>query len=81
MNPFALALLETLRIDAANASSKSWDEFARPGAPQVDVVITVCDNAAGEVCPVLPGQPVSAHWGVDDPAAVAGADDLNARHS
>jgi arsenate reductase len=75
VNPFALELLALQRIAAGDARSKSWDEFARPGAPQVDIVITVCDNAAGEVCPVWPGSPVTAHWGVDDPAAVAGTDD------
>jgi arsenate reductase len=72
VNPLALELLAQLKIDAAGARSKSWDEFAQPGAPQFDVVITVCDRAAGEVCPVWPGQPVTAHWSVPDPAAATG---------
>ncbi len=72
VNPHALQLLERLRIPAAGARSKSWDEFAQAGAPQLDFVFTVCDNAAGEMCPVWPGQPVTAHWGVADPAAVQG---------
>jgi arsenate reductase (thioredoxin) len=76
VNPFALALLQKNRIDTAGLRSKSWDEFARPGAPALDFVFTVCDNAAGEVCPLWPGQPMSAHWGVGDPAAVEGADDV-----
>jgi arsenate reductase len=74
-NPFALELLAKNRIDTAGLRSKSWDEFARPGAPALDFVFTVCDNAAGEVCPIWPGQPISAHWGVNDPAAVAGSDE------
>lgn len=74
VNPYALALLERMRIPVAAPRSKSWDEFARAGAPPIDVVITVCDNAAGEVCPVWPGQPLTAHWGVEDPAAVRGSD-------
>jgi arsenate reductase len=73
VNPFALELLEKNRLDTSGLRSKSWDEFAQPGAPQMDFVFTVCDNAAGEACPVWPGQPVSAHWGVDDPAAVGGS--------
>jgi arsenate reductase (thioredoxin) len=76
VNPFALALLQKNRIDTAGLRSKSWDEFARPGAPALDFVFTVCDNAAGEVCPLWPGQPISAHWGVNDPAAVEGTDEL-----
>ena len=75
VNPFALELLNKNRIDTAGLRSKSWDEFARPGAPALDFVFTVCDNAAGEVCPIWPGQPVSAHWGVQDPAAVQGSDE------
>lgn len=72
VNPYALQLLERMRIPATDARSKPWDEFAQPGAPQLDFVFTVCDNAAGEVCPVWPGQPITAHWGVEDPAAEQG---------
>jgi len=74
-NPFALDLLAKNRIDTSDLRSKSWDEFAGPGAPVLDFVFTVCDNAAGEVCPIWPGQPISAHWGVNDPAAVMGSDE------
>ena len=74
VNPFALELLQKNRIDTSGARSKSWDEFARPGAPKLDFVFTVCDNAAGEVCPIWPGQPITAHWGVADPAVVTGTD-------
>jgi len=74
VNPFALELLQRTRIDPSNLRSKSWDEFAQPGAPRMHFVFTVCDQAAGEACPVWPGQPVTAHWGVDDPARVTGAD-------
>ena len=74
VNPFALEILEKNRIDTPNLRSKSWDEFARPGAPRMHFVFTVCDQAAGEVCPAWPGQPVTAHWGVDDPARVEGPD-------
>jgi len=74
VNTFALEILERNRIDTSNLRSKSWDEFARPGAPRMQFVFTVCDQAAGEVCPVWPGQPVTAHWGVDDPARAEGAD-------
>ncbi|HYE34041.1 arsenate reductase ArsC [Methylocaldum sp.] len=74
VNPFALERLEKERIPTEGARSKSWNEFARPAAPVLDFVITVCDNAAGEVCPAWPGQPITAHWGVPDPAAVAGSD-------
>ncbi|BBL58896.1 arsenate reductase ArsC [Methylomonas koyamae] len=69
VNPFALERLELEGITLPNARSKSWDEFARLDAPALDFVITVCDNAASEVCPVWPGQPMTAHWGVFDPAA------------
>lgn len=75
VNPFAIELLGKNRLPTAGLRSKSWDEFARPDAPQLDFVFTVCDSAAGEVCPIWPGQPISAHWGVEDPAAVEGSDD------
>jgi arsenate reductase (thioredoxin) len=75
VNPYALALLERLGISTTDLRSKVWDEFARPGAPLLDFVFTVCDNAAGEVCPYWPGHPMTAHWGVPDPAVVEGADD------
>jgi protein-tyrosine-phosphatase len=73
VHPEALALLRRLGFDTAGLRSKSWDAFARPGAPRLDFVFTVCDNAANEVCPVWPGQPMTAHWGVPDPAAVTGS--------
>jgi arsenate reductase (thioredoxin) len=79
VNIFALELLKQSRLPIADLRSKAWDEFAAPGAPQLDFVFTVCDNAVGEVCPVWPGQPLSAHWGVEDPAAVEGADDAKRR--
>ena len=75
VNPFALELLSKSRIEVADLRSKSWDEFAQPGAPKMDFVFTVCDNAAAETCPYWPGQPMSAHWGVPDPAAVEGSDE------
>ena len=75
VNPMALALLMQNGINTAGLRSKSWDEFARPGSPELDFVFTVCDNAAGEVCPLWPGQPITAHWGVADPAAVVGTDE------
>ena len=74
VNPYTLRLLERLNYDTRGARSKSWDEFAREGAPDMDFVFTVCDEAAGEVCPVWPGQPMTAHWGVPDPASVTGSD-------
>jgi arsenate reductase len=74
VNPFAIELLAKHGIDTGSFRSKSWDEFAKPGAPQIDMIFTVCDNAAGEVCPLWPGKPVTAHWGVEDPAAVTGED-------
>ena len=73
-NPFAISLLQRNGFDTGFARSKSWDEFATPDAPKLDFVFTVCDNAAAEECPYWPGQPVSAHWGLPDPAAVTGSD-------
>ncbi len=73
VHPIALELLEHMKLPTEGLRSKSWDEFAQPGAPALDFVFTVCDNAAGEVCPVWPGQPITAHWGVADPAAVTGS--------
>jgi len=75
VNPLALKQLEAAGLSVDGLRSKSWDEFAKPGAPQMNFVFTVCDNAAAEVCPVWPGQPVTAHWGVPDPAAVVGTID------
>jgi arsenate reductase (thioredoxin) len=74
VHPLALELLSNLRLPTAGLHSKSWDAFAAPGAPSLDFVFTVCDNAAGEACPYWPGRPITAHWGVPDPAAVAGSD-------
>ena len=79
INPFAVELLQRTRIDTSGLRSKSWDEFAAPGTPKLDFVFTVCDNAAGETCPLWPGQPVTAHWGVQDPAAVQGSDEVKRR--
>jgi len=74
VNPHALALLKKLNYPTGELRSKSWDEFAGEGAPELDFVFTVCDNAAGEVCPVWPGQPMNAHWGVPDPAEAEGSE-------
>jgi protein-tyrosine-phosphatase len=74
VHPLALDLLHSRGLPTEGLRSKSWDEFAQPGAPSLDFVFTVCDNAAGEVCPLWPGQPVTGHWGVADPAAVQGSD-------
>ena len=74
VNPFALKVLAALDYPAEGFRSKPWDEFAVPGAPEMDFVFTVCDSAAGEACPVWPGQPMTAHWGIEDPAAVEGSD-------
>lgn len=74
VNPHALPLVRALGFKDEDFRSKPWDEFAAPGAPALDFVITVCDNAAGEVCPVWPGQPITAHWGVPDPAAAVGSE-------
>lgn len=74
-NPLGLQVLQSAGISTEGLRSKSWDEFAAPGAPHMDLVITVCDNAAGEVCPYWPGQPATAHWGYADPSEVQGSDD------
>jgi arsenate reductase len=74
VHPFALQLLQRLNHDVSGLRSKSWDEFARPDAPRMDFVFTVCDQAAAEECPFWPGQPMSAHWGVPDPASAKGND-------
>jgi len=79
VNPFAIDLLRQANIATEGLRSKSWDEFAAPGAAPLDFVFTVCDNAAGEVCPMWPGQPMTAHWGLPDPAAVPGSDADKAR--
>lgn len=74
VQPMAIEMLSRLGYDVSGARSKSWDEFANPGAPKLDFVFTVCDNAANETCPIWPGQPISAHWGLPDPSAVTGDD-------
>lgn len=73
VNPLAIEQLRHAQLATTDLRSKRWDEFAQPGAPALDFIFTVCDNAAGEVCPVWPGQPVTAHWGIEDPAAVGGS--------
>ncbi len=75
VNPFAIELVKQTGYPIENLRSKSWDEFALPDAPHMDFIITVCDNAAGEVCPIWPGHPSTAHWGFEDPAAVEGSDE------
>lgn len=79
VNPYALELLQRMGYSTDGLRSKSWDEFAAPDAPPLDFVFTVCDNAAGEVCPMWPGQPITAHWGIPDPAAVEGTDENRRR--
>lgn len=75
VNPFAVELLQSIGYPTSNLRSKSWDEFSQPNSPHMDMVITVCDNAASEVCPIWLGSPVTAHWGFEDPAAVQGSDE------
>ena len=75
IHPLTLDLLARRGLPTQGYRSKSWDEFAAPGAPELDAIVTVCDSAAGEVCPIWPGRPASAHWGFPDPAAVTGSDD------
>lgn len=72
VHPMALELLASMRFPVEGLRSKSWDEFAQAGAPEIDFIFTVCDNAAGEMCPAWPGHPITAHWGIEDPAAVEG---------
>lgn len=79
VHPLVLDLLQRNRLDHTGVRSKSWSEFIQPGAPVMDFVFTVCDRAAGEVCPIWPGQPVSAHWGVEDPVAVQGTQEERQR--
>ena len=79
VNPIALGTLKRAGISGSGYRSKSWDEFAARGAPQMDFVFTVCDDAAGEICPVWPGHPVTAHWGVPDPASIEGSDEQRTR--
>lgn len=79
VNPHALELLERQNYPVEDLRSKSWDEFAGPDAPELDFVFTVCDNAAGEVCPIWPGQPMTAHWGIPDPAAVTESEEAAKR--
>lgn len=74
VNPLTIGLLQAMKLPTEGLRSKSWDEFAKPGAPVMDFVITVCDQAASEICPIWPGQPITAHWGIPDPAAVEGTE-------
>jgi protein-tyrosine-phosphatase len=74
VHPFAIEILQWMKLPTAGLRSKSWDEFASADAPPLDFIFTVCDNAAGEVCPIWPGKPMTAHWGIADPAAVQGSD-------
>jgi arsenate reductase len=74
VHPMAVELLQRMNLPAEGLRSKSWDEFAARGVPPIDLILTVCDNAAGEVCPIWPGKPITAHWGIADPAAVEGSD-------
>ena len=76
VNPYAIDQIKSIHYPMGDLRSKSWDEFAVPDAPVMDFVLTVCDNAAGEVCPIWPGQPISAHWGVEDPASVEGTTEV-----
>jgi arsenate reductase (thioredoxin) len=76
VNPLALEALAKMKLPTTGFRSKSWDEYAAPGAPQLHFVFTVCDKAAGETCPFWPGQPITAHWGVEDPAAVEGSEEV-----
>lgn len=75
VNPHAIEVLQSAKLPVEGLRSKSWDEFALPGAPQMDFIFTVCDNAAGEVCPIWPGHPTSAHWPFEDPAAITGSEE------
>jgi arsenate reductase len=75
VNPFAVEVLKDANLPTEGLRSKSWDEFAKPGATPMDFILTVCDSAAGEMCPIWPGKPITAHWGVPDPAAVEGTDE------
>ncbi|MBE0620082.1 MAG: arsenate reductase ArsC [Burkholderiales bacterium] len=79
VNPYAVELLQKHNLDVSGLRSKNWDEFTAAGAPHLDFVFTVCDNAAGEVCPIWPGKPMTAHWGIADPAAITGSDDEKRR--
>ena len=74
VNPLSIELLQSMKLPTEGLRSKSWDEFARPDAPVMDFVITVCDQAASETCPIWPGQPITAHWGIPDPTAVKGTE-------